>query len=65
LLGAGFEPARGYPQGILSPQCLPFHHPSDERKIEINVLLLNRQGRPDQILQAEKNLSKTEELSVQ
>ena len=25
--GAGFEPARGCPQGILSPLCLPFHHP--------------------------------------
>lgn len=24
--GAGLEPARGCPQGILSPQCLPFHH---------------------------------------
>ncbi len=23
---AGFEPARPYGQGILSPQCLPFHH---------------------------------------
>ena len=25
--GAGLEPARHYWQGILSPQCLPFHHP--------------------------------------
>lgn len=25
--GAGLEPARPYGQGILSPQCLPFHHP--------------------------------------
>ena len=24
--GAGLEPARSCPQGILSPQCLPFHH---------------------------------------
>ena len=23
---AGLEPARGYPQRILSPLCLPFHH---------------------------------------
>ena len=22
----GLEPERGYPQGILSPWCLPFHH---------------------------------------
>jgi hypothetical protein len=28
MLGAGLEPARGCPQGILSPQCLPFHHSS-------------------------------------
>ena len=25
--GAGFEPARGFPQGILSPLRLPFRHP--------------------------------------
>ena len=24
---AGIEPAREYSQGILSPSCLPFHHP--------------------------------------
>ena len=30
--GAGFEPARPCEQWILSPPCLPFHHPggSDE-----------------------------------
>lgn len=32
MLGAGLEPARCYQQGILSPQCLPFHHPSAEAK---------------------------------
>ena len=25
--GAGFEPARPCEQWILSPSCLPFHHP--------------------------------------
>lgn len=25
--GAGLEPARPCGQGILNPQCLPFHHP--------------------------------------
>ena len=25
--GAGLEPARHFWQGILNPQCLPFHHP--------------------------------------
>ena len=25
--GAGFEPARPFEQWILSPPCLPFHHP--------------------------------------
>lgn len=25
--GAGVEPARPFGQGILSPVCLPFHHP--------------------------------------
>jgi hypothetical protein len=25
--GAGLEPARPCEQGILSPWCLPFHHP--------------------------------------
>ena len=30
MLGAGLEPAReDYSQRILSPLCLPFHHPSD------------------------------------
>lgn len=31
MLGTGVEPARHYCQGILSPQCLPFHHPSKKR----------------------------------
>ena len=31
--GAGLEPARHYWQGILSPQCLPFHHPGGIRKV--------------------------------
>ena len=29
MLGAGVEPAPTCVEGILSPQCLPFHHPSD------------------------------------
>jgi hypothetical protein len=29
MLGAGLEPARANAQGILSPLCLPFHHPSE------------------------------------
>lgn len=33
MLGAGVEPARGFPQGILSPQCLPFHHPSEGKNL--------------------------------
>jgi hypothetical protein len=31
MLGGGLEPPRYCYQGILSPQCLPFHHPSKER----------------------------------
>ncbi len=27
--GTGLEPARYCYQGILSPRCLPFHHPGD------------------------------------
>ena len=34
---AGLEPARHYWQGILSPQCLPFHHPG-VRKIRIHTI---------------------------
>ena len=30
MLGAGLEPARGFPQGILSPPRLPFRHPGRE-----------------------------------
>ena|GEM_PF-5923313 len=29
VLGAGLEPARPYRHRILSPACLPFHHPSN------------------------------------
>lgn len=32
MLGKGVEPSRDCSQGILSPQCLPFHHPSMEGK---------------------------------
>ena len=28
VAGMGLEPTRDYSQGILSPQCLPFHHPA-------------------------------------
>jgi hypothetical protein len=28
VLGAGLEPARANAHRILSPACLPFHHPS-------------------------------------
>ena len=33
--GAGFEPARPFEQWILSPPCLPFHHPggTDQRNL--------------------------------
>ncbi len=33
--GAGLEPARPYGQGILNPQCLPFHHPGWTEEIRI------------------------------
>ena len=41
LLGAGLEPARHFCQRILSPLCLPFHHPSagtDLDKISFRTL---------------------------
>ena len=38
--GAGLEPARSCPQGILSPQCLPFHHLG--RLCEQNIANLSR-----------------------
>ena len=37
MLGAGLEPARPEEQGILSPLCLPFHHPS---KLLAMILLI-------------------------
>lgn len=30
---AGLEPARGFPLRILSPLCLPFHHPGKDAKV--------------------------------
>lgn len=41
MLGTGVEPARDCSQGILSPQCLPFHHPS-EKELEIYLFEDNR-----------------------
>ena len=32
--GAGLEPARLFRQGILNPQCLPFHHPGRMGKVQ-------------------------------
>ena len=29
---AGLEPARVYTRGILSPLCLPFHHPGGQSR---------------------------------
>ena len=40
--GAGLEPARGCPQGILSPQCLPFHHLGGARVPNITKVGLKR-----------------------
>ena len=39
--GAGLEPARPYGQGILNPQCLPFHHPGvvNSQASERNIFL--------------------------
>ncbi len=39
--GAGLEPARPYGQGILSPQCLPFHHPGIGCRDCLNLILLS------------------------
>ena len=39
MLGVGLEPTRDCSQGILSPQCLPFHHPS-KREIRARIIAL-------------------------
>ena len=30
--GVGLEPTRSYLQGILSPSCIPFHHPGNVKR---------------------------------
>ena len=38
MLGAGLEPAQDCSRGILSPLCLPFHHPSEKDTHKIITL---------------------------
>lgn len=46
LPGVGLEPTRPYGQGILSPQCLPFHHPGDRNgTVMFPVMFVNPEGR--------------------
>ena len=40
--GAGFEPARPFEQWILSPPCLPFHHPGGTDQPNVDAMLSRR-----------------------
>lgn len=40
MLEEGVEPSPTYVEGILSPQCLPFHHPSKNEVTKLIVFAL-------------------------
>ena len=40
--GAGFEPARPCEQWILSPPCLPFHHPGGSDEPNLGLMARKR-----------------------